>query len=635
MAGINRVSGLATGLDVDQIVKDLMRGHQMRLDKVWQDKQIWQWRQEDYRTINTNLLTLRNKVFDLKLQGTFQARRAVSSDQSLVTASANSNAPVTSYQVKVSQLATAATNSSTGRISAAAALTGDAISNNVEITEGNNKFNISLDGETAEIALQQSYDNLNGLVTDIQSEIDASSLQGKVVVSLTTENQIRFAAAQENGNIPTIKIGGTSEALGVLGFENGQSSVEVDPIDSRASLWSQKVKFLSGNFAWTEDHTFSFTIKVDNQSHTINVNGDTETFDSLIARINKECGVSLFYDPSVDKVSFATNKTGDRQEGAEIQINGAFLTDVLQISEENEKGGIDASFEINGLSGLASHDNTYTVNGVTLHFKGADPNKAVTVSLEQDIDRIVDTIKGFVETYNEILENVNKKLYEQRFPSYSPLTEEQIRDGGLTDRQIDAWEEKARSGLLKGDTILSGALAEMRAALSGIVQGITDQVTVTKGFEEFTGPANQLSVIGITTGHYQERGKLYLDEKMLRDALESNADAVMNLFTRATDADGNEITDPAQKGIAVRLYDSINNAMSRITRQAGSVGSLYDDSYISRTVRQIDERMTRMEEQYLRMEERYYRQFTYLEQAIAKLNTQSMWLTMQFMGGGQ
>ncbi|MGB4504054.1 MAG: flagellar cap protein FliD N-terminal domain-containing protein, partial [Syntrophaceticus sp.] len=111
MPGINRVSGLATGLDVDQIVKDLMRGHQMRLDKVWQDKQIWQWRQDEYRAINTSLLTLRNKVFDLKLQGTFQARRTVSSDQSLVTASANSNAPVTSYQVKVSQLATVATNS--------------------------------------------------------------------------------------------------------------------------------------------------------------------------------------------------------------------------------------------------------------------------------------------------------------------------------------------------------------------------------------------------------------------------------------------------------------------------------------------------------------------------------------------
>ena len=199
MAGINRVSGLATGMDIDQIVKDMMRGHQMRLDKVWQDKQIWQWRQEDYRSINTSLLSLRSKVFDLKLQGTFQARRAVSGDESLVTASAGSNTPVTSYQVKVTQLATVATNSSSDPIS---------------------------DGT----------------------------------------------------------------------------------IDPNASLWSQKDKFL-GNFGWGEDHTFSFTIKVDNQSHTINVDGDTETFSSLIARINRECGVSIFYDPSVDKVSLSTHKT--------------------------------------------------------------------------------------------------------------------------------------------------------------------------------------------------------------------------------------------------------------------------------------------------------------------------------------
>lgn len=524
MVGINRISGLATGIDTDQIVKDLMRGHQMRLDKVWQDKQIWRWRQDEYRSINTSLLSLRSVVSDLRLQRNFQARRVVSSDESLVTASAGSNAPVTSYQVRVEELASEATNCSTGRISA-----------------------------------------------------------------------------------------------------------EDDPIDTNASLWSQKDKFL-GDFGWEEGNTFSFTIKVDNQSHTINVDGEKETLNSLIARINKECGVSMFYDPSVDKVSLSTHKTGIRQNGAQIQvISGAFLTNVLKIDEGNEQAAKDARFEINGL-GLTSYDNTYTVNGITLNFNGEG---TVTVSLEQDIDRMVDSIKSFVEKYNEILESINKKLYEERFSSYRPLTEEQIRDGGLTDRQIDAWEEKARSGLLKGDTILNGALAEMRAALSSIVQGITDEVTVTRGFEEYTGKADQLSMIGITTGYYQERGKLHLDEKRLREALQSNAEAVMNLFTRTRDKEGNEITDPAQKGIAVRLYDSVNNAMSRITRQAGSAGSLYDNSYISRMVRQIDERMMRMEDQYLRLEERYYRQFTAMEQAIATMNAQSMWLTMQFMGGGQ
>ena len=71
MAGINpsgmyRISGLASGMDIDGIVKDLMNAHRMRLNSVEQDKQIWQWRQENYRSINTALLNMRNAVFDLK-----------------------------------------------------------------------------------------------------------------------------------------------------------------------------------------------------------------------------------------------------------------------------------------------------------------------------------------------------------------------------------------------------------------------------------------------------------------------------------------------------------------------------------------------------------------------------------------
>jgi flagellar hook-associated protein 2 len=529
MAGINRISGLASGMDIDQLVKDMMKGQQLRLDTAWQNKQIWQWRQEAYRTVNTSLLTLRNKVFDLKLQGNFQARRAVSSDESLVAAAAGANASVASYQIKVEQLASVATNCSTDKIS--------------------------------------------------------------------------------DGTLKT-----------------------------KDTLWSQRDAF-SGDFEWTVDendrHSFSFEITVDNQVHSIEVDGDTETFDSLLARINRECGVSVFYDAAVDKVSLSTNKTGNRQDGAEIQVSGSFLTDVLNIDASEEQGGADALFEINGLTGLTSHDNTYTVNGVTFNFKGADINKTVAVSVEEDIDQMVDFIKDFVDKYNEIIDGINEKLNEKRYSSYPPLTEEQIRDGGLTDRQIDAWEEKSRSGLLRRDEILSGALSEIRMVMSGIVQGITDEVTVTNGFEQYSGPADRLSMIGITTGSYLERGKLHLDEAKLREALQSNSAAVMNLFTRTRDAEGKEISDPEQKGIAVRLYDSVNKAMSRITSQAGSAGSLYDDSYIGRTVRQIDERMALLEEQYARLEDRYYRQFTAMEQAIAKMNSQSMWLNTQLMSGGQ
>lgn len=521
---INRISGLASGLDIDQMVMDMMRAHRLRLDKVKQDKQIWQWRQEDYRSLNASLFSLRNEVFNLKLQGTFQAKQATSNNEQLVTATAGSNAAATTYQVKVERLATAAT------------------------------------GQSAE-------------------------------------------------------------------------SIATDNFDPSKTLASQQDNLISGaDFGWDPDtHEFSFTIN----GQTFNFDGDTVSLNSVIAAVNsnKEAGVSMFYDASAKKVAIATTQTGST---ATINVEGNFLTSVLKL--ENTQGQ-DALFEINGLSGITSHTNSYTVNGTTFNFKGADTGKTVTVSVVDDIDAMVNSIKSFVDRYNETIISMNTKLYEKRYPDYRPLTDEQQNSGELTDRQIDAWQEKARSGLLKGDMILSDAVSGMRSVLSGLVQGVTGEVTVSTSAGLSTTVADRLSAIGITTVRYEQgseqNGKLELNEKRLREALQSNPEAVMELFTRTRDADGNEITDPKQKGLAVQLYDTVNNAMKRITSQAGSSGSLYDDSYISRTVRYIDKNLVQMEKRYQDLENRYYRQFTVMEQAIARMNAQSNWLTAQLQGGGQ
>ncbi|AFV12409.1 flagellar hook 2 domain-containing protein [Thermacetogenium phaeum DSM 12270] len=289
MAGINRVSGLASGLDVDQIVSDLMKAQRMRLDKVIQDRQIWQWKQEDYRSLNASLLSLRNVVSNLRLQSSFLAKKATSSDEGIVTAAAGGNAVSTSYLVKVESLATIATNAS------AAAITKE-------------------------------------------------------------------------------------------GFV----------IDPDAPLASQESKF-ANSFGWDTDHTFSFTIN----GQTFTFDGDTDSLNKVIATVNanKAAGVSMFYDATTDRIAISTIKTGDNQEGAEIQVEdvtGSFMTGVLQIEEANEKGGTDASFEINGLA-ITSHTNSYTVNGVTFNFWGADPGRTVTVSVAHDVDAVVDTVKSFVD----------------------------------------------------------------------------------------------------------------------------------------------------------------------------------------------------------------------------------------------
>ncbi|KUK12107.1 MAG: Flagellar capping protein [Moorella sp. 60_41] len=534
MAMVNRVGGLASGLDIGQIISDLMKAQRLRLDRIKQDREIWQWRQEEYRTVNSSLLALRDVVFNLRLQGTFLAKTAVSADASIVTATAAGSAVPTVYQVKVKSLATAATNVSTQSISAS----------------------------------------------------------------------------------------------------------PEEKIDPSANLLSQLDK-LAGQFERDENNNFSFRIN----GVEFTFNAATDSLNTVIAKVNatKEAGVTMFYDPVADKVAIATTYTGDRNPGsaqaggAEIQIDGAFLTEVLFLNEANEQGGTDAEFSLNGLE-LTSHTNSYTVNGVTFRFTGVTPGglegTATAVTVAHDVDAVVKAVKDFVDKYNEVIGLINAKLNEARYPDYRPLTETEIEKGKLTEKQIDQWQAKARSGILKNDPLLRSILDAMRQVLASVVGGLTDKVTVTVGGQSKTITANSLSVIGITTGPYTENGKLYLDENRLREALQSNPEAVMALFTRSKDEDGSDLP-PAERGIAVRLYEAINNGIQRITAQAGRAGALVDNSYIGRLLREYDRRLGDYEERLARLEDRYWRQFTALETAINRMNMQSMWLAQHFMPGAR
>ena len=69
---------------------------------------------------------------------------------------------------------------------------------------------------------------------------------------------------------------------------------------------------------------------------------------------------------------------------------------------------------------------------------------------------------------------------------------------------------------------------------------------------------NQLSAIGISSFSYADNGKLIIDEAKLKAKIEEDPDAVMQMFTNTSS------TDSSKKGIAVRMYDSINTAINNI-----------------------------------------------------------------------
>ncbi len=495
-----RVAGLATGLDTESIVKELMKIERMRLDRLNQQKQILQWQQEDYRAIYAALRSFRDKVFAMKLQATYLAKKAVSSDEAVVTPTAGPGAVPGMYNINVNQLAKGV-------------------------------FKIS------QSALEDEKSG-DGSIKPLGMQFDVS-------------------------NVP---------------LENGQIKFSIN------------------------DKPFTFDPSVD-------------TIFTVVSKINSaNIGVDAGYDANLNLFFLTTTNTGSQ---AKIEIKGtsaSFFNECLKLSlnEDTSNGtlyanGQDAQFSFGDATGLTSSTNTVTVAGITLTFKQVG---TVTITVSPDTDAVFNAIKDFVDAYNDLISKINAKLTEPRYRDYLPLTDEQREQ--LSDEQEKKWEEKARSGLLQGDLLLQGILSKMRATMSAVVPGLS-------------GKYDTLADIGITTGSYAERGKLYIDEAKLKEALAKDPEGVMKLFTQSA-------ATYAEKGIAARLYEDVDGTLKMLYAKAGSDTSFstVDNSAIGREIARLNERIAAWEERLQQIEDRYWRQFTALEEAIARMNAQSAWLAQQF-----
>lgn len=510
----NRISGLASGMDIDKIVSNLMTVARAPEDTLKQNLQVLEWQQDAYRTANTNLDTLKDTVFNLKLQGSFLGKQADSSSTA-VTASAGNTALNLTHTIEVTSLATGAVMTSAAAIATNGAYTG----------------------------------NLNAMLTGLTTGSD--------------------------GN----------------------------------------VKVLIGDGATTQEFT---------------INPGTQSLNDLINQINSSSlNLKASWDGSLKRFYLSSTKPGQSNSVSYTDESGNLMQQLFGSSNTTQTvSGTDAQVKIDGTS-YSFNSNQIQVNGVNYNLKGTT-NGIATVTVSNDVDAIVSTIKDFITQYNSTLADLNGKLTETRYSDYTPLTDAQLSSGKLTSTQIDQWTAKAKSGLLNNDSLLSSAVYAIRNAMSSPVSGLTGQVTVTVGSQQVTTAANQMSVIGITTGSYTENGKLSLDENKLREALQSNPQAVMDLFTKSTDASGNQVTDSSQQGLAVRLYSALNNSISQITDKAGSSSYLYDNSYMGKSMKNLNTQISAMETQLQVLETRYYNEFTTMEETMSQLNTQGAWLSQMF-----
>lgn len=66
-----RITGMSSGLDIDSMIRDLMKAERIPVDKLLQKKQSLQWKVEGYNSINLKLSSLRESVSTSRFSGSW------------------------------------------------------------------------------------------------------------------------------------------------------------------------------------------------------------------------------------------------------------------------------------------------------------------------------------------------------------------------------------------------------------------------------------------------------------------------------------------------------------------------------------------------------------------------------------
>lgn len=634
------------------MVKSMMATKRVPLDKLNQDKQILQWQREGYREFNSLLYDFRSNKLGLSGYGASSALNAnkasVGGNLTAVKADALSTANNVEMKVSVRQLATKTTYSTSGlgqgvpASSSLAQLDGvelSAMSEEDRTAYLNKGFYITINGETFTDKEGNSLFNGMTSISTLVSTINTNAKANAVATydEVTGKLSIASKTGGEKGEIiistPTSAGETSKEVNSLIALFSKKTETQTKGLGEAvsASLTLADLQEMTSPL----DETATDEEKAKEKAlrpavYVFSINGKSFSFakdtkiEDMITEINnsndpdKGANVTVTLDEATGKLSIQHDTAGGEVKlagnsyGLLKLFGGAETYTEKPGAITKTKDGHDAVVFVNGEKLQNTNSNVVTINGVqltlqevtvtTTDFTSSEitgDNRAI-INTQTDPDKVLETVKGFIKDYNDLIGKLNAKMDEVRYRDFAPLTDEQKAE--MKESEITAWTEKAKSGLFKNNDIIGKVLSDMRSV-------ITEQL----------GP---LSTLGITTGNYMEKGKLVLDENKLRTALNNNPQLAIDLFQGPPHA--------PDQGLFDKLNAKISGALDEISSRAGTnrfsmdlSSTFKEESVMGKKLKQYNDRIFLLQRNLSNLENRYYKQFAAMETAMNRLSTQA------------
>lgn len=668
-----RMTGLISGLDTETLITQMISGHKTKVENAQKEQTKLKWKKEAWSSLNTKLYSFyTGALSNFKSVGTYKAKKVESTDDSKVKVTSSNSAVNGVHTLSVKQLASSAYLTGASLQGKAFNTTSYVVAENADVKLSDLKdskgYDLELDGKSFEISykttdadgqettitktitaqvgadgtLQSVIDNMNQSLADegINMTVNYNAAKGALEFVNNTAQEVKGAdgtvTGYEGGIDYTLKTA-DDDAAKALGISKDGITVSQQKSDAGENILTMSSAFhvktvsdtaaaVTGSTKLTDmgiadGTTYTMTVGSGSDAKTYTYTIDqTTTLKSLAAQFSK-MGVTASYDEKQGRFFVNSAESGAAYDFTLTADNADAVSKLgLDAASATKVDAADAIVVYNGATFQQASNNfslnglNFTVNDVTTakDEQGNIKDNPIRMTVTTDTDTIYKAVKDFVKEYNSLIKEMSTLYNADRAKNYEPLTSDEKEK--MSEKEIEEWEQKIKSSLLRRDDTVNSLMSTMRTTLNKSVE-YTNTNGETKRYS--------LASFGINTGKWNEYGQLHINgdsddadykdyDDKLRAAIEEDPGSLIQTLST----------------LGGELYTNFQKAMKG--SDYSSALTFYNDKQMDTEISSYDDKIKKLQEKMNDVEDRYYKQFAAMESALAKLQSSQSSLSSLF-----
>jgi flagellar hook-associated protein 2 len=500
------------------------------------------------------------------------------------------------------------------------------------------------------------------ITIDDYSKITVNELIGKInasgagVTATYDSANDKFTLTSNTPGSGTIDVGGfgdTSNILQILKLDFA-SNPEADLGSTEGSINSSETLANAGLSLTPVSGTFTIN------GVSIYVDASEDSLSDLMEKVNQSgAGVTMSYDSVSDKVALKSDtinaiEVGSADDSSNI-LEVLNLTDDTNVSKTIGAEGQRAIVTVDGTQYVRdSNSISDIINGVTFDINGTS-SEPVSLNVEVDTDKGVETIAKLIAHYNSVMEKLNvPEIDEDEEDKYKVALTDTDKES-MSESDIETYEEKYKQyntyDIIRKSSEFRNLDVIMRKHFFAERSGINDRMNSMSDLGIKVAGDGDIDIekygylVEVSTD-YEVIAKALKENDDFMDKLKNNSDDVFNFFAstsekyetdKATLTDKDTTNDVNLSSFDypdlgwARFYDQM--LLERYTGSDGMIGNKLGlngaiTNELNRLEKRIEDQQRRAEGQL----ERYWAEFTAMEKSIAQ--SQAMAADFSNAGGG-